>query len=66
MIVVLKGYADAVITIYALDFLTAPYIMIFMRANGLGGTFEGPVPKNRDLLGPKKNKRTQKRPRKDP
>jgi len=40
------------ITIYALDFLTAPYIMIFLSANGLLGPFEGPVPKNLDVFGP--------------
>ena len=33
-------------------FLTAPYIMIFMRANGLRRPFEGPVPKNQDFFGP--------------
>jgi len=40
-------------TTYALDFLTAPYIMIFLSANGLLGPFEGPVPKNLDFFGPK-------------
>ena len=40
-------------TTYALDFLTAPYIMIFLSANGLLGPFEGPVTKNLDFFGPK-------------
>jgi len=40
------------LTIYASDFLTAPYVRIFLRANGLQGTFEGPVPKNGDFLVP--------------
>jgi len=33
---------------YALAFLTAPYVMIFMRAK-----FEGAVPKNLDFFGSK-------------
>jgi hypothetical protein len=41
-----------VVTIYALDFLTASYVMICISANGLLGPFEGPVPKNRDFFGP--------------
>jgi len=40
-----------VLTIYALDFLAAPYIIIFLSANGLQGPFEGPVPKNPDFFG---------------
>jgi len=28
--------------------------MIFMRANGLRGPFEGPIPNNRDFFGPLK------------
>jgi len=48
-----KGYKEEdAITMYTLDFLTAPYIMIFLRANGLIGPFEGPVPKNLDFFGP--------------
>jgi len=41
-----------ILTIYALDFLTFPYIMIFLSANRLLGQFEGPVPKNLDFFGP--------------
>jgi len=43
----------SLVTINALDFLTAPYIMIFLCANGLRGPFEGPVPKNRDFFSPR-------------
>ena len=38
---------------YALAFLTAPYVMIFMRADVLLGPFEGAVLKNLDFFGPK-------------
>jgi len=37
---------------YALTFLTAPYILIFMRATVLLGPFEGPVPKNINFFAP--------------
>ena len=39
-------------TAYARNFLTAPYVTIFRRENGLLGPFEGPVPKNREIFGP--------------
>jgi len=42
-------------TMYALAFLTAPYIMIFLRANGLLGPIEGPVPKKSLCMGPSEN-----------
>ena len=39
-------------TAYARNFLTAPYVTIFRRENGLLGPFEGPVPKNLEIFGP--------------
>jgi len=38
-------------TTYALAFLMAPYITIFMHANVLLGPFEGAVPTNLDFFG---------------
>ena len=49
-----QSHRDGIIlAIYALDFLTAQYIMIFQSANGLLGPFEGPIPKNHDFFGSK-------------